>query len=144
MNKYNKLELIGKGSYGTVYKVEKKNNNKIYALKQLKAYKLKNTYEINSLLNELKILCFHNSEYLLKCRDIFYDNYKINIITDFAKYSDLNNYIQKHKKKKKKISEKNIWLIFIKCCYGIQYLHQHNIIHRDLKPANILLNDYKS
>ena len=141
MNKYNKLELIGKGSYGTVYKVEKKSSKKIFALKQLKAYKLKNKYEINNLLNELKILCFHDCEYLLKCRDIFYDNYNVNIITDFAKHSDLHNYIQKHKTKNRKIHEKTIWTIFIKCCYGIDYLHQHNIIHRDLKPANILLNE---
>lgn len=141
MNKYNKLELIGKGSYGTVYRVEKKSSKKIFALKQLKAYKLKNNYEINSLLNELKILCFHDCEYLLKCRDIFYDNYNVNIITDFAKHSDLHNYIQKYKTKNRKINEKIIWTIFIKCCYGIDYLHQHNIIHRDLKPANILLNE---
>lgn len=141
MNKYNKLELIGKGSYGTVYKVEKKSNKKIYALKQLKAYKLKNKYEINNLLNELKILCFHDSKYLLKCRNIFYDNYNVNIITDYAKHSDLHNYIKKYKNKNKKINERIIWTIFIKCCYGIDYLHQHNIIHRDLKPANILLNE---
>ena len=43
--------------------------------------------------------------------------------------------------KNRKIHEKTIWTIFIKCCYGIDYLHQHNIIHRDLKPANILLNE---
>ena len=27
MNKYNNLKLLGKGSYGTVYKIEKKSNN---------------------------------------------------------------------------------------------------------------------
>lgn len=144
MNKYNKLKLLGKGSYGTVYKVEKKKNNKFYALKQIRAHKLKNTYEIKNLINELKILCFHNCDYLLKCREIFYDNHQINIVTDYASYSDLSNYITKHKNKNKLINERTIWLIFIQCCYGIEYLHEYNIIHRDLKPANILLNDQSS
>lgn len=144
MNKYNKLKLIGKGSYGTVYKIEKKNNNKIYALKQIKVYKLKNNYEINNLINELKILTFHECNYLLKCRDIFYDMHQINIVTDYAKFSDLSSYIEKYKNKNKFINEKTIWMIFIQCCYGIEYLHEFNIIHRDLKPANILLNDNSS
>ena len=144
MNKYNKLKLIGKGSYGTVYKIEKKNNKNIYALKQINAKKLKNNYEIKNLINELKILCFHECEYLLKCREIFYDNHQINIVTDFAKFSDLSNYIEKYKNKNKFISEKTIWLIFIQCCYGIEYLHEYNIIHRDLKPANILLANNSS
>lgn len=144
MNKYNKLKLIGKGSYGTVYKIEKKKNKKVYALKQIKTNKLKNSYEINNLINELKILCFHECKYLLKCKEIFYDNHQINIVTDYAKFSDLSNYIQKTKQKKKFIPEKIIWLIFIQCCYGIEYLHEYNIIHRDLKPANILLNDDSS
>ena len=141
MNKYNKLELIGNGSYGKVYKIRKIKNNNIYALKQIKIKKLKDTYEIKNLINELKILCFHDCEYLLRCREIFYDNRQINIVTDFAKFSDLNNYIKKYKNKNKLINENNIWLIFIKCCYGIQYLHEYNIIHRDLKPANILLHN---
>ena len=141
MNKYDILNLLGKGSYGTVYKVNKKKNNKIYALKKINIRKLKNTYEINNLINELKILCFHNCDYLLKCREIFYDNNHINIVTDYAKYSDLSNYILKYKNKNKYISEKTIWNIFIQSCYGIEYLHEYNIIHRDLKPANILLND---
>ena len=144
MNNYNTLKLIGKGSYGTVFKIEKKSNNKIYALKQMSISKLKDKYEINNLLNELKILCFHDCKYLLKCKEIFYENNKINIVTDFAKFSDLSKYIEKYKNNNKKISEKTIWLIFIQCCYGIDYLHDYNIIHRDLKPANILLNDNSS
>ena len=141
MNQYNNIKLLGKGSYGTVYKVQKKDNKKIYALKELDTSKLKTKYDIKSLINELKILCYHDSDYLLKCKDIFYEKKKINIITDYAKYIDLSNLIEKNKNRKTKLNEKIIWLIFIKCCYGLEYLHNYNIIHRDLKTANILLSD---
>jgi len=141
MNNYNNLKLIGKGSYGSVFKIQKKGTNKIYALKQIKSHKFKNNYDIKSLISELKILCFHDCEYLLKCKEIFFENNKINIITNYAKYSDLNVFIEKHKKMNRKISESNIWLIFVKCCYGIEYLHDYDIIHRDIKPANILLDE---
>ena len=47
MNNYNTLKLLGKGSYGTVFKIEKKSNNKIYALKQMSISKLKDKYDEN-------------------------------------------------------------------------------------------------
>lgn len=144
MNKYNNLQLLGKGSYGTVYKVKSITNNKIYALKQLDTSQLKSKYDIFNLISELKILSSHNSNYLLKCNEIFYSKNKVNIVTDFAMYSDLSRFIEKYKKRNARISEKTIWIIFIKCCFGIEYLHQNKVIHRDIKPANILLHEQQS
>ena len=144
MDNYKQIKLIGKGSYGSVFQVQKISNQKIYALKKIKSPQFNDKYEITNLVNELKILCFHECDYLLKCCDIFYKNKYIHIVTNYAKYSDLSVYLDKFKKNNKKLLEKNIWLIFIKTCYGIQYLHDNNIIHRDLKPANILLDENNS
>ena len=140
MNHYNSLKLLGKGSYGTVFKVEHVIKNSVHALKKINAYKLKSRYDIQGLIGELKILCFHDCPYLLRCKEIFYENSHIHIVTDYANYGDLSVYIKKFKNTTRRISEKTIWLIFIKCCYGIDYLHEYNIIHRDIKPANILLS----
>lgn len=141
MNQYKLIHQLGKGSYGIVNKVSKKSNNKIYAVKLLHTSQARNRYDILSVIDELKILSFHKSDYLLKCHEIFYQHGKVHLVTDFAKFSDLNRFIMKHRSKNSNISEKTIWTIFIKCCYGLAYLHSHNIIHRDLKPANILLHE---
>ena len=137
---YINLQILGKGSFGTVYKVKKKDNDKIYAMKQMKTNKVNSINDINNTITELKILCYHNCPFLLRCEDIFYAFNKINIVVDYAVFGDLNRYIEKHRAIKRKISENTIWLIMIQCCYGVEYLHDHNIIHRDLKPANILLH----
>ena len=132
--------MIGKGSYGTVNKVTKKSNGLTYAMKILNTQHMHKKYDIISIVDELKILSYHNSKYLLKCHEVFFQHHKIHLVTDHAQYSDLNRYIEKYRIKKTNIAEKAIWTIFIKCCYGLQYLHSHDIIHRDLKPANILLH----
>lgn len=140
MNRFENIQLIGKGSYGTVNKVTKKSNGLTYAMKILNTQHMHKKYDIISIVDELKILSYHNSKYLLKCHEVFFQHHKIHLVTDHAQYSDLNRYIEKYRIKKTNIAEKAIWTIFIKCCYGLQYLHSHDIIHRDLKPANILLH----
>jgi len=140
MMNYSNLQLLGKGSFGTVYKVKKNTNNKIFAMKQMGTSRLNTKGDIMNIITELKILCFHDCPFLLKCEEIFYASSKINIVVEYASFGDLNHYIDKHRRSNKKISEKVIWIVFIQCCFGVKYLHDHNIIHRDLKPANILLH----
>ena len=48
-------EIIGKGTYGTVYKVQEKNSKNIYALKQISLEGL-TPKEISEVNQEVKIL----------------------------------------------------------------------------------------
>ena len=114
INNYKQLKLIGKGSYGSVFQVQKISNQKIYALKKIKSPQFNDKYEITNLVNELKILCFHECDYLLKCCDIFYENKYIHIVTNYAKYSDLSVYLDKFKKIIKKFLKKIFGLFLLK------------------------------
>ena len=140
MNQFENVHNIGKGSYGTVHKGTKISNGVTYAIKILNTQHMRKKYDIASIVDELKILSYHNSKYLLKCHEVFFQHHKIHLVTDHAQFSDLQRYIEKYRTRKSPIPEKIVWTVFIKCCYGLQYLHSHDIIHRDLKPANILLH----
>ena len=72
MENYYLLEQIGKGSYGVVLKIKEKNTNNIYALKKIKINNFSRKYEIKYLLNELKILYFHNCECFPSPSDWFF------------------------------------------------------------------------
>lgn len=55
-NCFTTLSLIGKGAYGEVYLVKKKDNNKIFALKQLKKKKINLSKQKNHVKEERNIL----------------------------------------------------------------------------------------
>ena len=142
-NTYNIKGNLGSGSYGSVYIVEKKDNNQKYALKRINTSQLRHTNEYRRQMHEMNILFFNRCPYLLHALDVSYirEKYRLDIITELYEGRNLNNLISKYRAIEKSIPNSLIWTIFIQICLGIQYLHTNGVIHRDLKPANILLND---
>ena len=69
---YEKIELIGKGGFGTVYKVQNKKTNEYFAAKVLdKKLVQTKTKGFMSLKNEIKILRMLDSEYLVRMEGMF-------------------------------------------------------------------------
>jgi serine/threonine protein kinase len=139
-NKIRILSKIGKGTFGSVYKVKNIITGNIYALKKI-PYTNSDEKDKQNIINELRILKFCNCPFLLTYHYSYITNHHINIITNFAKYSDLFKIINSHKLKKKKFKEETIWGYFIQVALGIEYLHFNNIIHRDIKVANVFLDE---
>ena len=146
INKYIKdykiKDRIGVGSYGIVYKVTKKNNDKqIYVLKQI-PFNLKVDINNETLIeakNEALILSKLKHKYIVKYYDSFQDNNNLNIVMEYCEYGDLDSYIKNLKKNNKHLSENQIWKFFIEICTGLSYMHNKKILHRDMKSSNIFL-----
>ena len=139
-NKFRILSKIGKGTFGSVYKVKDITTNNIYALKKI-PYTNCDEKDKQNIINELRILKFCHCPFLLNYHYSYVSNHHINIITNFAKYSDLFKIINSHKLKKQNFEENTIWGYFIQISLGIEYLHYNNIIHRDIKVANVFLDE---
>ncbi len=147
---YDQLELLGKGSYGHVYKVFHKLDEQFYAIKKVFIKDIKD-------INEIKLLSKLNHKYIVKYCNSWIDTDTESIIDynndiDFDEDVKLNNdnpilFIQME------LCDKNFYDIikdfnininqklfyYYQILLGIQYLHHNNIMHRDIKPSNILL-----
>jgi NIMA (never in mitosis gene a)-related kinase len=131
-------ETLGKGSYGIVYKVEKKNTNNIYVIKQISLHGLSNK-EKDEVNQEAEILRKINSDFVVKYYTSFKDKDKINIVMEYCDGGDLNDFIKEKKEIGKLLEEDLVWEIFIKITIGLSDIHKMKILHRDLKTLNIFL-----
>ena len=134
------LSQIGKGAFGTVYLVNRKIDNKIYALKKIIIEKMKKK-EIENSLNEIRILASISHPNIISYKEVFWDDdsNSLNIVMEYADDGDLSKKIFENKRNKITFSEKKIWSFSIQIVEGLKYLHNKRIIHRDLKSANIFL-----
>ena len=141
LSNFNIISLLGKGSYGCVYKVTRNNNdNTLYALKQVPFTNLKPKEKQNSL-NEIRILASIHSKNIIQYKESFYDKEtnSLCIVMEYAEYGDLNTKIRSMSKSNTYFTEYEILSITIQVIKGLYALHKRNILHRDIKSANIFL-----
>ena len=140
MENFEILEKLGEGSYSTVYKVKRKIDNEIYALKKVKLLNLNGKEKTNSL-NEVRILASIKSKYVISYKEAFFDekDSTLGIVMEYADNGDLYQKIVEYKKRKIYFEEIDIWKIFIQLVKGLKALHDLRILHRDLKSANVFL-----
>jgi NIMA (never in mitosis gene a)-related kinase len=140
LNDFKILQEIGKGAFGSVFKVKRIIDGEIYALKKVPMEKLKPKEKENSL-NEIRILASIRHPNVISYKDAFFDynSYNLCIVMEYADCGDLENKINSHIKNKKHIEEKEILRYFIQIVQGLKALHDKKIIHRDIKAANIFL-----
>ena len=138
INEYLIQKKLGIGSYGTVYKVTKKNTNDFYVIKQISLFGL-TPDEIKDVNLEAKILSSINSKYVVKYYDSFEEKNFLNIVMEYCDGGDLGQLIEEKKALNEPIKEDLIWNFFIKITLGLAAMHKSKILHRDLKALNIFM-----
>jgi NIMA (never in mitosis gene a)-related kinase 1/4/5 len=132
------VRLLGKGTYGAVYKVIRKSDKEEYAMKEVSIKDLK-TREQEDAVNEIRVLASIKHRNILRYCDAFLEKKNLYIVTEYAKAGDLHRRIQKFKKAKKRMPEDLVWIFIHQMCAGLHSLHRMKILHRDLKPKNIFV-----
>ncbi|KAJ3121006.1 Serine/threonine-protein kinase 25 [Nowakowskiella sp. JEL0407] len=137
---YIRLEKIGKGSFGEVFKGYKRNNeSEIIAIKVLDLDTIED--EISDVRKEISLLMNCDSEYITRYYGSYLNGSKLWIIMDHAAGGSVRKIL-----KCGPIDEKYIAVIAREVLNALLYLHKSaKIVHRDIKAANILLtNDGKN
>ena len=140
MENFEIINKLGSGGFSKVYKVKRKIDNQIYALKKVQILNLSEKQKMSSL-NEIRVLASINSKYVVNYKEAFLDekDSTLCLVMEYADRGDLANRIKEQKKKGKYFNEKDIWRVFIQLVKGLKSLHDLEILHRDIKSSNIFL-----
>ncbi|KAH7646012.1 hypothetical protein HUG17_1550 [Dermatophagoides farinae] len=134
---YEKLNKIGQGTYGVVYKARNIQTNEIMALKRIKIEKLKDGFPISSV-REINILRTVHHPNIVEFKDVVVGKSLDNVflVMEYCE-QDLATLVdcQIH------FTESQIKCLMQQLFRGLKYLHKNFIIHRDLKVSNLLLTD---
>ena len=136
MDDFDLLKVIGKGSFGKVMQVRKKDNGKIYAMKVLKKEQLVARKQVAHTKTERKVLEEIHSPFIVSLRYAFQTENKLYMILDYFTGGELFF----HLKSEGRFTEERAKFYGAEIILAIEILHQNTIAYRDLKPENVLLD----
>ena len=133
---YNTQNILGKGSYSSVYLGTDLNTNTAVAIKVIENHLLRDEF-INNLINqECRIMKSLTHPNVVKLHEVLSTTNHTYIIQEYCNQSDLSSLITS----RGTFSESEAVFIFEQILEGFKELLNHSIIHRDIKPANILID----
>ncbi|KAI9095502.1 kinase-like protein, partial [Phlyctochytrium arcticum] len=131
------LRCVGRGAFGKVRIVEKRDTKKLYALKYINKLQCIKMRATANIFRERAILEEIDHPFVVNLRFAFQDDENMFMVMDLMMGGDLRFHLDRNGS----FSEDAMRLIALELCAAIGYLHQRNIVHRDLKPDNVLLDE---
>ncbi|OHS97928.1 AGC family protein kinase [Tritrichomonas foetus] len=136
---FQQIKVLGRGTYGCVYKATRNSDGKTYAVKVVNLGAL-NHREIEDSVNEIRLMASFTSPFIIRFYEAFCDRRRLCIVTEYSRLGDLSHLIERRKAKGRPFKEELIWTFLIQILEGLRVLHSVGVVHRDLKSANILMS----
>ena len=132
------LGMIGKGSFGEVYLVRKKDIHPVqyYAMKVLQKERIMAQNLVKYAITERNVLSITKHPFIVGLNYAFQTRDKLFLILDYCPGGDLGKVITREKRFTEDIAR--IYLAEI--LLALEDLHKRDIIFRDLKPDNVVLD----
>ncbi|CDK26982.1 unnamed protein product [Kuraishia capsulata CBS 1993] len=133
---FHTVKVIGKGAFGEVRLVQKKDTGKIYAMKTLLKSEMYKMDQLAHVKAERDVLADSNSPWVVSLFYSFQDPLYLYLIMEFLPGGDLMTMLIKWQ-----IFTEDVTRFYIaECVLAIEAIHKLGFIHRDIKPDNILID----
>eukprot|EP00158_Paraphelidium_tribonemae_P006300 Partr_v1_DN27766_c1_g1_i4_m67247 putative AGC YANK protein kinase len=120
------LRSVGKGAFGKVRIVQKKNDKKIYALKYINKMKCIKMKAVNNIIQERRLLEAINYPFITNLRFAFQDDENMFMILDLMLGGDLRFHLDRNGPMKEAV----VRFYCAELALSINYLHDKQIVHR--------------
>jgi serine/threonine protein kinase len=135
LDRYLKMEKVGEGTYGVVYKAKDLVTGDIVALKKIRL-DAEDEGVPSTAIREISLLKELAHPNIVRLVNVLLIENKLYLVFEFLD-KDLRKYSDIVKKNMHKMLIKSYLYQLLK---GIYFCHQHRVLHRDLKPQNLLID----
>jgi serine/threonine protein kinase len=135
LEKYIKLDKVGEGTYGVVYKCRNKDSQELVALKKIR---LENEDEgiPSTAIREISILKQMRHPNIVNLVDLIHGDKKLYLVFEFMDH-DLKKFLEINGGP---LPPQLVKSYLFQIISAIKYCHSKRILHRDLKPQNLLID----
>jgi len=134
MEKYSKIDKVGEGTYGLVYKARNLETNEIVALKRIRLDSIDEGVPCTAI-REISLLKELVHPHIVRLYDVIYTERKLTLVFEF-----LDQDLKKYMDFCRQLPPETIKMFMQHLLDGIAFCHEHRVLHRDLKPQNLLIN----
>ncbi|CAD5167434.1 cell division control protein 2 homolog D [Musa acuminata AAA Group] len=144
MDAYEKLEKLGEGTYGKVFKAREKATGKIVALKKTRLPEDDEGVPPTTLREVSLLRMLSVDPHVVRLLDLKQGQNKqgqtiLYLVFEYMD-TDLKKYIRSFRQNRDMIPPKTIKILMYQLCKGIAFCHGRGVLHRDLKPHNLLMD----
>lgn len=132
---YKRVQQVGEGTYGKVYKAKNSLTEEFVALKRLRLESEREGFPITAM-REIKLLQSFDHPNIVGLLEMMVEHNQIFMIFDYLDH-DLTGLLTHPDLK---LTEGHRKTIFKQLMEGMNYLHKRRVIHRDIKGSNILVD----
>ncbi|XP_073303348.1 cell division control protein 2 homolog A-like [Primulina huaijiensis] len=136
MDQYEKVEKIGEGMYGVVYKARDRITNETIALKKIRLEQ-EDEGVPSTAIREISLLKEMQHGNIVRLQDVVHSEKRLYLVFEYLDL-DLKKHMDSCPEFSKDPHLVKMFLYQILC--GIAYCHSHRVLHRDLKPQNLLID----
>lgn len=131
---FQRIEKIGEGTYGVVYKAKDRQTGKVIALKKIR---LDTDSEgvPSTAIREIALLRELSHPNIVQLLDVIHSSTRLFLVFEY-----LNQDLKKYMDMCKVVDINLVKSYLYQLLSGVAYCHSHRVLHRDLKPQNLLID----
>ena len=133
---YEKIEKLGEGAFGSVYKVKRKNSTTreiIRALKEISKDSICDSENEEEIRNEIEVLKNLDHPNIMKIFEFFEDENNMYLINEYCDGVDIAGLMDKFGLFPEFLLKYVMFQVFL----AISFLHSNKVVHGDIKRENI-------
>jgi len=131
------VKIIGRGAFGEVRVVKKKDTKEVYAMKTMIKKEMIDKNQIAHIKAERDLLSAADNPWLVRLVYSFQDNKYLYLVMEYCGGGDLMTILMREDI----LTESQTRFYIAELACAINSVHELKYVHRDLKPDNVLIHN---